>query len=135
MSFLTKNLRTRVQEEDVSEEGNDYENDENKCDVKPAKAAFRGCTAALLANLNDDSDDSGEDSDESPSLSKKAGKGIYAMKLSQTKREIKETHNQFDMADSKQLFAYLLLIKFSKLFAYKRKTFKKRCQYEANKGK
>ena len=101
MSFLTKNLRTQVESESVSEENNEYENDENKYEVKPAKAAFRGCTAALLANLNEDSDDSDEDSDESPSLTKKAGKGIYAMKLSQTKREIKETHNQLDKADSK----------------------------------
>ena len=101
MSFLTKNLRNPVQSESVSEENNEHENDENKYEVKPAKAAFRGCTAALLANLNEDSDDSDEDSDESPSLTKKAGKGIYAMKLSQTKREIKETHNQLDKADSK----------------------------------
>jgi len=102
MSFLTK--RTQIQPESVSEESNECENDENKYEVKPAKAAFRGCTAALLANLDDDSDDSDNDSDESPSLSKKAGKGIYAMKLSQTKREIKETHNQLDIADSTFIF-------------------------------
>ena len=64
-------------------------------------SAIRGNIAGFLANLNSDSD-SDEDSGVYNGTNKQVKKvGIYASILSETKREVKNTHEKFDLAESK----------------------------------
>lgn len=119
MSLFNKFKYTRVNSRSESE-SEDYEeetmiNDENQKPVQ--KHAVRGRAAALLANL-DDSDEV-DDSDKDDTDLKTKPRGIYSMKVSQTKKEKKKIDNKFNAVDSKSV-----LFKFNfEFFSNKNKIF------------